>query len=357
MNNDDIDSPIHIHDLPLLQLRPLGITLIVILKLLSPNEVLNFNQVSEKISLDKTFEAKDICEKDLLECIADLNKWGSRFNTKEKLANIPNLLSTIPKNELNSWLVGLISSDLSWIDEETKLEIVRFTSLRISENCGRTAQPEIIRKITIPGLESLGYECIKLKEPSLTSDNLGLKTWGSSLVLSNKLVSSPQYLQSPILELGSGTGLVGMICKLLGHDIMVTDLEQIVPNLKDNFDLNNLSDVQVDELDWSNPKSFIDKHGNLKFKTIILSDPIYSSSHPPWIINMINMFLDENSKVLLQIPIRKNFDSERALLWRLLDENGYHTTEESYEMGYDDFGENQFCFKKIERNRPIESLS
>lgn len=352
MDDEDIDTPIHIHELPLLQLKPTGKTLIVILKLLSPNEVLNFNQVVEKISADETFEAKEIKEDDLQETLQELSKWGSRFNTRAKLANIPNLLSTIPKNELNSWLVKLISSDLSWIDEDSSSEIVRLTSLRISENCGRTAQPEIIRKITIPGLESLGHDFIKLKEPSLTSDNLGLKTWGSSLILSNKLVKSPHYLQSPILELGSGTGLVGMVCKLLGYDIMVTDLAEIVPNLKDNFDLNELPDVQVDELDWSNPHSFLEKFGNLKFKTIILSDPVYSANHPPWIIDMINMFLDntKDSVVLLQIPIRKNFKNERSLLWELLEKNGYVATEESYEMGYDDFGENQFCFKKIERN-------
>ena len=57
----------------------------------------------------------------------------------------------------------------------------------------------------------------------------------------------------------------------------------------------------------------------------MLSDPIYSSKHPYWVVNMINKFLDmddSNSRVLIQIPLRPKFEEERQLLWDLLNKMG-----------------------------------
>ena len=56
-----------------------------------------------------------------------------------------------------------------------------------------------------------------------------------------------------MLELGSGTGLVGMVSSLLGYPTVLTDLPEIVPNLQLNVDLNKLNNVTVLELDWTNP--------------------------------------------------------------------------------------------------------
>lgn len=189
-----------------------------------------------------------------------------------------------------------------------------------------------------------------LKEPSLTSDKLGLKTWGSLFILGRRLAQNLAYLKGTVLELGSGTGLVGMVAGVLGFPTVLTDLPDIVPNLTDNVELNNIN-ATVDNLDWSNPKSYLDKHNLPRYTTIILSDPLYSSKHPVWIVSMINTFLEESedARVLLQVPIRKTFENERATLWHLLDINGYTVQEEDTETGYDDFGETTFLFKRLHR--------
>ncbi|KAI7600837.1 hypothetical protein KC343_g15491, partial [Hortaea werneckii] len=97
---------------------------------------------------------------------------------------------------------------------------------------------------------------IHLHEPALTADNLGLKTWASSYLLAKRLVllrsdneetdstttnsPAPQLLpvlppDAEILELGSGTGLVGMAAaRVLQRKAWLTDLEGIVGNLERN---------------------------------------------------------------------------------------------------------------------------
>lgn len=363
IEDDSHLQPIHSLDLPNLNLKPPYEVLITILKLLAPNELLNFGNDLEIINFDPEIIFN---EKEIFEINESTLSWFKlncpRFDNLIKLANIPNLSSSLKLNhtsEYNSYITNLIINPLSWILKSQQIEeIHKLASLRISENCGRTAQPEIIRKIK---LNNLKIEYLKLREPSLTNDNLGLKTWGSSLILSQRLLNNSdddddddknkkkrkEYLYGKILELGSGTGLVGMISSILGFESYLTDLPEIIPNLKSNVELNGLNLI-VHELDWTNPNSFIDVFDDIKFQTILLSDPIYSSKHPYWVVNMINKFLDLNdinSRVLIQIPLRPKFENERQLLWDLLNNNNYQVLQHEIEDGFDDFGEMKFCFK------------
>ncbi|KAG7665329.1 rrg1 [[Candida] subhashii] len=366
-DDDSYLQPLHILEFPILQLKPTYEVLITILKLLSLDEIFNFSNSPDSTSTTNTevinplsiFEEKnlDIITIDI--ALEWLSKYCPRFNSYEKLAHLPHLSNSLKKNnttEYNAYLTRIISNPLSWIHNQDHIhEIHTQASLRISENCGRTAQPEIIRKIVIPNLSKLlnnnEESYIRLKEPSLTSDNLGLKTWGSSLILSNRLINNDdhrKYLHGNVLELGSGTGLVGMICSILKYNTILTDLKEIIPNLKTNLKLNNL-DAKAYELDWSNPKSFLDIHGqDKKFDTIVISDPIYSSQHPYWVVDMINQFLSKEpgSRVLIQIPLRPKYEQERQLLWDLLRDNtNLIQREHEIEDGFDDFGEMKFCFK------------
>lgn len=369
IQSDDHLQPLHVLDLPLLQLKPPAEVLILILKLLSPDEVYNFaapesiNDEEQAMGSSKTFDNKNISN-DLLETALEwLTKYCHRFDDKLKLLFIPYLCPSLKKNydkEYNGWLTRIISSQLSWVENpDHQTTISKEASLRLSENCGRTAQPEITRKIGIPNLEKylLNCEYIKLKEPSLTNDNLGLKTWGSSLIMANRLINKNKtpdnYLLGSVLELGSGTGLVGIVSSILGYDTYLTDLIEIIPNLKENIKLNNI-DAKVDELNWCDPSSFLSKYGTKKFNTIILSDPIYSSKHPLWVVEMIEKFLDYNTeaRVLIQIPLRPSFEAERNLLWVLMSKD-FKETEHEIENGNDDFGEMEFCFKKFIRKKSI----
>lgn len=90
---------------------------------------------------------------------------------------------------------------------------------------------------------------LTIREPPITGDSLGLKTWGSSYVLAQLL---PQFAETslshllsaekpriPVLELGSGTGLLGMAAASLWHvPVILTDMPDIMPNLIHNVEAN-----------------------------------------------------------------------------------------------------------------------
>lgn len=347
---DSSDSPIDVHDLPLLQLHPPQVVLEVLLQLLSMDEVLNFGTVSSSAFTDpqRVFQDKGISQTAAEEAAAWLQKHNARFHTIDELAHIPLLSGSLKQLPgYNGWLTRIVASDLSWVSSPTSIH--KLASLRLAENCGRTAQPEMVRRITLPKLEELtSRQFIRLKEPALTSDNLGLKTWGLALILANRLMRAPELLTSPVLELGSGTGLVGIVASLLGHDVTLTDLNEIVGNLQHNTELNEL-DVDVCELDWLDPTSFIATHGDQRFSTIVVSDPIYSDEHPAWVVAMFDRFLAPGGRVLLQIPLRRSFERERDIMWCLLDKHGYTATLDEVEYGSDDFGDTAYSFKLLSK--------
>lgn len=351
-DENDAVSPIHHLDLPPIQQKPPREVLSTFLRLLAPEEVHNFtHRPSQNYNgILPTLQLKGISIHEAQKALEWLHMHSTRFATLEGLLYIPTLSSSLKSSpEYNAWLARVVSSGLSWIPEHD--DILKEATLRLSENCGRTAQPEIIRKIDIPNLSEVGgVDFLQLREPSLTGDNLGLKTWGSSLILAERLVKSSKdkYLRGTVLELGSGTGLVGMVSGLMGFRTFLTDLEEIVPNLQNNVELNAV-DCKVLELDWRDPSSFRRRFPHQKFQTIILSDPIYSTSHPQWVFNMINEFMhtDKDSRVLLQIPLRPQFEQEREKLWSLMGQ--FTEQESSIEDGYDDFGAMKYSFKLYTR--------
>ena len=149
------------------------------------------------------------------------------------------------------------------------------------------------RTFTIPRYQSLEPALqIKLVEPSLTADNLGHKTWLASYLLARRLphLIANSIIPSPdrplrILELGSGTGLLGITAATLypTAQTRLTDLPAIVDNLAQNvlantslFDAANKPTVDV--LDWSVTR---DKARANSYDLILVSDPLVRISLSP----------------------------------------------------------------------------
>lgn len=358
--HDDAELPVHILDLPLLHLQPPAAVLVALLRLLAPDQVYNFSNAETHAEaphdIARVFRDKNIDASTVTAAVAWLAKHCPRFDTVRKLAFLPLLSGALRGSpDYNGYLTRVVASELAWLDDDERDVVHKETALRLSENCGRTAQPEIVRNIAIAHLDRYldhGARYVQLREPSLTSDNLGLKTWGSSLVLASRLVAgASDYLTGSVLELGSGTGLVGIVCGLLGYTTTLTDLADIVPNLRENVALNGVDTAMVHELDWTNPSSFVEAFGPVSFDTIVVSDPIYSSKHPYWVVDMIKRFLSKstNARVLIQLPLRAQYEHERLVLWRLLDES-FTEVESAIEDGLDDFGAMKFCFKRYQHS-------
>ncbi|KIJ56579.1 hypothetical protein M422DRAFT_72783 [Sphaerobolus stellatus SS14] len=75
--------------------------------------------------------------------------------------------------------------------------------------------------------------------------------WPAGCVLANYLTTRKTLQGLKILELGSGTGLVGIVAGLLHADsVWVTDQEPLLDLIRSNIDLNGLQNVHVAKLDW-----------------------------------------------------------------------------------------------------------
>jgi hypothetical protein len=112
--------------------------------------------------------------------------------------------------------------------------------------------PEMTRTWTILASESHPELSFRIREPPLTGDNLGLKTWGTAFTIAKKLESFTDLLfpslvprckpdgSSPkVLELGSGTGLVGIAAAAIwGVSVLLSDLPEIKENLEFNVETN-----------------------------------------------------------------------------------------------------------------------
>ncbi|TYZ68539.1 hypothetical protein PybrP1_007171 [[Pythium] brassicae (nom. inval.)] len=105
---------------------------------------------------------------------------------------------------------------------------------------GRAVQPanalgvHCCRPIALAGV---GREVLLAESPG----NLGIggKLWDSCLVLARYLaLHRPLVAGKRVVELGSGLGLVGIVCALLGARATLTDVAEVVPLLRYNIDLN-----------------------------------------------------------------------------------------------------------------------
>ena len=144
--------------------------------------------------------------------------------------------------------------------------------------------PEMSRIWAVPSSTKLPELRFIIREPPLTGDNLGLKTWGTAFAIVKKLeefgsryfahllhceddepevsvtISEPPTVK--VLELGAGTGLLGIAAgAILRTGVLLTDLleiqENMLFNIKQNTDVVRAmgGNIQGEVLDWKNPNS------------------------------------------------------------------------------------------------------
>ncbi|KAL4752477.1 hypothetical protein BDW72DRAFT_202327 [Aspergillus terricola var. indicus] len=271
---------------------------------------------------------------------------------------------TVESTGLTRYLTSIIASPLSWLDtDELREAIWDAAAARLSERSGRTAMPAMSRVFAVP--TSSGEELtLTLHEPSLTADNLGMKTWVSSYLLSRHLHtildSTSQLVPSTstgptldsdrtlrALELGAGTGLVGLsFAALRGNSakIHLTDLPEIVPNLSYNAALNvellnrTAATVTTGVLDWSASPE-MPPTAEEQYDLILAADPLYSPEHPRLLVDTIAVWLSRglDARVVLEMPLRDAYLPQVQDLRQRLGKLGLAVVQEGEETGYDDW--------------------
>jgi predicted nicotinamide N-methyase len=196
---------------------------------------------------------------------------------------------------------------------------------------------------------------IEIHVSRLRSENLDLATWGSSSILANQLhlldIRPNDVGQDEIqmLELGAGTGLVGLSAAVIWKaNIVLTDLRPLIPGLAKNIEENarTLADhgaaARAGTLDWNNPTTltFYGDDGNgkprilsaetAKASIIFAADTIYSEDHPEMLCNAIFAWLKHGpqSRVIIAYPLRVVYLDAIRELWERLEAGGLVSIEE-----------------------------
>lgn len=205
---------------------------------------------------------------------------------------------------------------------------------------------------------------LTLHEPSLTADNLGMKTWVSSYLLSIRLHSlleaPPQLVPTATttpqlhpdrtlraLELGAGTGLVGLSFAALrgkSASIHLTDLPAIVPNLAHNAALNvellnrTGATVTTGVLDWSMAPTPLPTPAE-QYDLILAADPLYSPNHPKWLVDTVTHWLSRglDARVVVEMPLRDAYLPQVQDFRQRMAQLGLAVVDEGEEVGYDDW--------------------
>ncbi|EGO53051.1 hypothetical protein NEUTE1DRAFT_142879 [Neurospora tetrasperma FGSC 2508] len=298
--------------------------------------------------------------------------WGLKESREEILKAQAASMAEMAFNrqEIISFLSSIIKSGLPWLDsDEQREDIWEEASRRLSERCGRTAMGEIIRRWPFRDEKNVSSESgsdfdLAIREPPLTGDSLGLKTWGSSYVLAQLL---PQFSAGPlahlflgdepldVLELGSGTGLLGIAAACLWKaDVTLTDLPNIIPNLSHNAELNRETvearggRVEAAALTWGSDDYEEETHPRFRelnrYKLIIVADPLYDDHHPELLSSAINeqLSLESDARLLVMVPQRDETTKglTKSLRCKLEQASSPLTlVEDAIASGEDDWGE------------------
>ncbi|KAF9878340.1 hypothetical protein CkaCkLH20_04378 [Colletotrichum karsti] len=160
---------------------------------------------------------------------------------------------------------------------------------------------------------------------SADPDDVGLQSWGASIVLSDLMCADPARFgltqptlgSSPrIIELGAGTGLVSLaLGNMLPHlgasepTIIATDYHPaVLTNLRANVELNfpspDSSSIQTTALDWSAPD--LQAPLDVPAKIIIATDVIYAAEHATWLRDCATQLLAADGVFWLLVTVRRN---------------------------------------------------
>ncbi|KAK5118830.1 hypothetical protein LTR62_000039 [Meristemomyces frigidus] len=200
---------------------------------------------------------------------------------------------------------------------------------------------------------------LEIADPgNISADNLALATWGSSEILANVL----HKLDKPdlsgcgtlsrthhVLELGAGTGLVGMSAATVWHThAHLTDLTPILPNILANIALNQAlitkhsGSACVGLLDWSDPTSPVYPFDPTrtqpfpadKARVILAADTIYSEEHPELLTGVLVAKLErsEKARYIMCYPLRVGYLDHIRDLWGRLQEAGLVCMKEGREV-------------------------
>ncbi|PRP73949.1 hypothetical protein PROFUN_08142 [Planoprotostelium fungivorum] len=122
------------------------------------------------------------------------------------------------------------------------------------------------------------------------------------------------WYKKRIIELGAGTGLLGIALAKTGASVIVTDQESLVPLMRENATLNQLSetDVTVDKLSWG--EEDCTRYKTEKIDYIIASDCVYLEFTFEALIETMMDLADASTTIIMSFQKRRKGDNR---FWRM----------------------------------------
>jgi SAM-dependent methyltransferase len=226
------------------------------------------------------------------------------------------------------WLTSLIARIYEMgFDEQTTDRIVDDAAFILSCFADSSKDEALTRDFAFP-MASGAVVNINLNDAPLSGvdhTDVGLQSWGASIVLSSMLCAAPDHFfltpqalpDAPkVLELGAGTGLVSLtLAKLLpelaiaGADLTATDyhpavLENCKANIVTNFGPGDGGPAPLGTmlLDWSQPPP----HLRSSVDFLVASDVVYAPEHAAWLRDCAAHLLKPDGVFWLMTTVRQS---------------------------------------------------
>ncbi|KAG1145497.1 hypothetical protein G6F37_001523 [Rhizopus arrhizus] len=206
----------------------------------------------------------------------------------------------------SSILLKLVSCEIMFNDEQDDERMERASRL-LAHMSGRGAAGSITRTWHIPFLNSDGEKKemrLQLHEPCYIGNDIGFKTWGAAPLLAKKLLQEnliPHLPESKVLELGAGTGMVGLVCDQLGAtSVHMTDYHpRVLENVAYNVRLNH-SQATTSKLDFIEIAHSDDEQE--QYDIVIASDLLYEIEHAQYLPVAVDKLT--KNEFYFMIPLR-----------------------------------------------------
>ncbi|GCC35807.1 EEF1A lysine methyltransferase 3-like [Chiloscyllium punctatum] len=159
--------------------------------------------------------------------------------------------------------------------------------------------------ITHNNFEFCGYN---LKIAQILGVNLGVSAyvWDAGLALCRYFEKKNiNFSGKKVIELGSGTGIVGILATLLGGDVTITDKPEVLKQIETNVQVNVPSAcrhrLQIRPLTWG------EDHTNFPadYDFVLGSDIVYSSVTYPALMETFRYFTSQGATIYLSSELRK----------------------------------------------------
>ena len=124
------------------------------------------------------------------------------------------------------------------------------------------------------------------------------------------------FIESPVLEIGSGIGNISKCCLNEGHSLVMTDIRtEYIDFLKENFSEQQQNIVRLDLVD----EDFDEKHKSRfgKFKTVFALNVIEHIENDRLAIHNATKLLCDGGKLIVLVPAH-------AMLYNKIDRNLFH---------------------------------